>query len=525
MRFRCSCGNLVTDTTDYIPYKGYVVSDTDFEDFFEAMERQARGQDLGILQDPFFYMQSFYQCEECGRLWFDDPKRSGHLVSFRPDDNDPPKVTRASEGADWKGFLRGFYLSKFSKEGHIVYHDYEGEHYEYFDNPEKLKDCFRERFESLKEQGRIESAWLNYEGETIFSWHLEDTLPKQEHLEIFLTEEESEALSAFKKKHAACHHNLPRGPKGWDFSYSVYPEVGDAADRNFEVCCLRCGETLVSKDKTISIQAATQQRQPIEADDPTPALIAHLEELASSEVRSEPLDPEGRRRGAASAAAYIKGMIDVLKTLNISSSFELIMRETLNAMARDSCGPNTANQVLSSPLTRRLSASAESAWLLLKESQNLDFAWVLSDCLKYLSTTISTSFPDVKPDTDSSAYRVNLCAIFHWSEIENDRNKEQEKLIEAIKRGSQLELEWDGNEDDPAPIFRNDLGTPLPLEPYQAGDDALISSLRSQQAVGKMIRLTVKEIIDSGAQTMEPDPSFRWRWVTVVATATVSRGQ
>ena len=73
MRFLCECGHLITDTSDFLPYKAYMISDVDWEDYWEAHEREALGKPLGPYQEPMFYEQSFYQCEECGRLYFDDP--------------------------------------------------------------------------------------------------------------------------------------------------------------------------------------------------------------------------------------------------------------------------------------------------------------------------------------------------------------------------------------------------------------------------------------------------------------------
>ena len=29
MRFMCECGHLIIDTTDYLPYKAYMISDID----------------------------------------------------------------------------------------------------------------------------------------------------------------------------------------------------------------------------------------------------------------------------------------------------------------------------------------------------------------------------------------------------------------------------------------------------------------------------------------------------------------
>ncbi|WP_338542496.1 hypothetical protein [Paenibacillus tundrae] len=39
MHFYCYCGNRISDTTDYLSYKGYVISDQDEFDFLDEIDR------------------------------------------------------------------------------------------------------------------------------------------------------------------------------------------------------------------------------------------------------------------------------------------------------------------------------------------------------------------------------------------------------------------------------------------------------------------------------------------------------
>lgn len=39
MNFTCSCHTVITDTSDYISYKGYLIADQDYFDLDNAIER------------------------------------------------------------------------------------------------------------------------------------------------------------------------------------------------------------------------------------------------------------------------------------------------------------------------------------------------------------------------------------------------------------------------------------------------------------------------------------------------------
>ena len=167
MRFLCECGHLITDTSDFLPYKAYMISDVDWEDYWEAHEREALGKPLGPYQEPMFY-------EECGRLYFDDPDDPRRFISFTPEDK-AVMVTGPSEGERWKGFLRGYF---YGGHGHVCWHHATGEEYHEFDDYGELKAFFDGEFERLRREGAIRSAWINKDGETaVFKWDLETAEP------------------------------------------------------------------------------------------------------------------------------------------------------------------------------------------------------------------------------------------------------------------------------------------------------------------------------------------------------------
>ena len=120
----CKCGHVIVDQTDCLPYKGEIIPDKTFYDFFdkisdgieslvEATKNGKRKEwieqnfaappypmdltDAQMIGDIFsnFYndlIKRIYQCENCGRIWI-QVQNTNNYVPFLP------------ETADWKDIL------------------------------------------------------------------------------------------------------------------------------------------------------------------------------------------------------------------------------------------------------------------------------------------------------------------------------------------------------------------------------------------------------------------------------------
>lgn len=55
MRFRCECGNVISNTSDNLPYSAHVIAGVDIEGYWEAWERRDRGRSLGALMNLLNY--------------------------------------------------------------------------------------------------------------------------------------------------------------------------------------------------------------------------------------------------------------------------------------------------------------------------------------------------------------------------------------------------------------------------------------------------------------------------------------
>lgn len=383
MRFRCQCGHTISDTTDNLPYSARVVADVDIYDYWEAWERTGRGQSLGCLSDPMDYEKIIYQCEECGRLYFDDPDDPSCFIAFLPEDKNV-MVTGPAEAESWRGYIYGFSDLGMERSIGSCFTNWNygtGEEYKEFDSYESMREYFDGKLSELQAEDRVKSAWVNKDGETIFRWSLEDFEPVQEKFEIYLTEPEREALSAFRKKHAECGDKYPRGFEGCDLGYEILPGVCGADDRDIKVTCLRCGASVASVDGKIIDES---EKAPIEGGGRATMVLDSLHERATRDIRSETISMPHRYYDIAGAVGYVRGMIAALRLTGEEDQLDQVFQHVVaRLMDRDKSGypPDLRNLIRSSCEESRFDWVVEEAWPYVKQVLKEDFdvegiAWI-----------------------------------------------------------------------------------------------------------------------------------------------------
>jgi rubrerythrin len=111
MNFLCECGNRITDTTDYLPYKAHLISDQDWFDFLEeidgaieksgptAKDKESACMKIRMLASDL--KKSVYQCPNCGNIFiYNNPPQ---LEMFRSTEDNPDKTLLQSyKGDKWK---------------------------------------------------------------------------------------------------------------------------------------------------------------------------------------------------------------------------------------------------------------------------------------------------------------------------------------------------------------------------------------------------------------------------------------
>ena len=371
MHFGCKCGHRISDTTDNLPYSARLVADVDLCDYWEAWERRGRGQSLGCLSDPMDYEQIIYQCEECGRLYFDDPDDPSRFISFMPEDKNV-MVTGPTQAEPWRGYI--YAVSDLGMERGIGccstnWNYGTDEEYREFGSYDAMREYFDAKLRELQDADRVKSAWVNKDGETVFRWSLEDAEPVQEKFELYLTETERAALEQFKRKHKDCHHKYPRGPRGWDFAYEVLP--GD--DRDLKATCLRCGKSIASIDGEIVEEDSAAMA---ERGDKTIAALNLIHDRGTREVRSESISMPHRYYDVAEAIGYVRGLMDALALFGAEDQLSALFQHVTSRLTDETESGYPAN-------LRNLIRSA---------SADGGFDWVIEEAMPFVKKTLKEDF-------------------------------------------------------------------------------------------------------------------------------------
>lgn len=328
---------------------------------------------------PMDYEQEIYQCEDCGRLYFDDPENPCRFISFAPEDKSV-MVTGPVEGNKWKGYIYGFSdLGMELSVGSCFTSWNKGSSCEerYFNTYEEMRTYFDAKVEELKSQNLLSRAWVNKDGETVFSWDLEGDLPVQKKLELYLTDEEALAIAEFESAHKDCR-NLPRGPKGWYYSYEVLPGICGADDRGLKVTCLRCGGSLESNDGRLLLREGSSE---VSASDFENAILDLIHTRGSRDVRCETISLPARHHEIAEAVGYIHGLVDAARILNPDTPVADIAHRTFSKLIDD-------ESILASPELRNLVRSACSDGC---------FDWAIEEGLSCLKNVLKDQYPNITP--------------------------------------------------------------------------------------------------------------------------------
>lgn len=91
MKFLCDCGKLIVDQTDDLPYKGHLISDQDYNDYFDAIDAaiEKGGPSQSDKEKEIECMiirsinafRSIYQCSNCGTIFINDSEGKFHLYA------------------------------------------------------------------------------------------------------------------------------------------------------------------------------------------------------------------------------------------------------------------------------------------------------------------------------------------------------------------------------------------------------------------------------------------------------------
>ena len=148
----CKCGAVISDNTDYQPWKGYFFAEQDEEVIREIQSNDVYHDDLQ------HYYREIFQCDQCGRILIEN---KGKFLSFRPEQSNIPKnILNSADGEKYKSCLRGHWVTE-KKKGEI----YCGGNSKYacfdiFTSKKNVEEKYFELFEILKNEDLLTDAFL-----------------------------------------------------------------------------------------------------------------------------------------------------------------------------------------------------------------------------------------------------------------------------------------------------------------------------------------------------------------------------
>ena len=183
MKIYCKCGNVLTDSTDDLSYKGSILADQDMNTFWEIidkLEKPHKGHISAFSEINGMLRRNMYQCTECGRLFVEDQANNYKLVRYEPEitEQDDSKINKnlliSTFGEKWKGYLiADWYDDKPDwVESHGVIMPVINIELDNlcFDDFEPFKKRFFEVLEFMKARDIVTYALLKINGKHTYQW-------------------------------------------------------------------------------------------------------------------------------------------------------------------------------------------------------------------------------------------------------------------------------------------------------------------------------------------------------------------
>lgn len=153
MKIDCLCGSTISDTTDSLPNKGYLLADQDWAELTSRPDNTRPDADT-----VWFKSREIYQCTECGRLTFDDPVTK-QLLWFKPEIDPRGRALGSVDGDAFRANLDATWRHA-KGEGELFWNSSGDRHggWEVFSDQAAWLRRFDEVVIQLKAEGRLGKA-------------------------------------------------------------------------------------------------------------------------------------------------------------------------------------------------------------------------------------------------------------------------------------------------------------------------------------------------------------------------------
>lgn len=180
MRFLCTCGYTIYDSTDELSYKGSIIADQDMNelyDLIESIKEEKENIDDVLIKIDHFFHRKIYQCPTCGSIYIEDISKKYELIPFTPlnqGDELNKKLLMSKYGKQWKGRLYAWWHDQ--KREWEEYHGVICPHLNVelddldFDDYELFYKRFMEIMDELIKKDLLLYAQITKNDKSIFQW-------------------------------------------------------------------------------------------------------------------------------------------------------------------------------------------------------------------------------------------------------------------------------------------------------------------------------------------------------------------
>jgi hypothetical protein len=98
MKIKCSCDNIIFDSTDFLRNKGYLISDIQWSGFWDSIDEaiETSGSSAKDKEEACMKLRklnlfkSLWECNNCGKLFIDG--KNGDLIAYSSDNKNYNKI-------------------------------------------------------------------------------------------------------------------------------------------------------------------------------------------------------------------------------------------------------------------------------------------------------------------------------------------------------------------------------------------------------------------------------------------------
>ncbi|NAS32526.1 hypothetical protein GTQ40_16205 [Flavobacteriaceae bacterium R38] len=99
-KIKCKCGYVISDSTDFIAYKGHLIADQDYYDFYTEIENKDWHDATSIGSK---YFNEIFQCTNCQNIIIIRNNKQFNFKSIDSESNS--KVLNSHQNEKWTGII------------------------------------------------------------------------------------------------------------------------------------------------------------------------------------------------------------------------------------------------------------------------------------------------------------------------------------------------------------------------------------------------------------------------------------